>query len=163
MSDLVETSNTTPMDDAQIAEEQLAVFPWHLARRSVLAGFLLALFTPAAWPEAAWNWLWAAGGWALAPFAATIGFATGPIARLATASLRPGDLHRLELAERLAYLTGIIATVFRLRGMGSAAGATLEAREMLNALAPLELALVLYVAFQVLTWMGEHEQHQSQS
>lgn len=140
--------------DTQGVERPVDPFRWDLLRRALLGSFLLALFVPAAWPCAAWGWLWAAGGWALLPFSAVIVFAAGPVGRVLTAAQLFGDLHQLELAERLTYLVGILATIIRLGGMG---GSGFEPRAMLQALSPLEISLTLYSAFHILIWRGERQ------
>jgi hypothetical protein len=75
---------------------------------------------------------------------------------LAKNQLTPLEIDRLQLAEFVAYASGLLGSIIRLVSLSHNATGTLDPVSMLGALAPFKFGISVWVAVVALRWLAEH-------
>ena len=142
------TSSTAPM-----------VWRWPLFGYALLITLITVLFIPLALCRqiaAAGSEFWADSG-AFCPALILVGiYSLYCVALLTKDQLTPLEIDRLQLAEFVAYASGLLGSIVRLVSLSHNTTGTLDPVAMLGALAPFKFGITVWVGVVALRWLAEH-------
>ncbi len=132
---------------------------WPLFGYSFAAALILILFTPAAagrWLAAASAGVQADCGIVLPAFVAVVCYSGYCITLLIKNKLTTLESDRLQVAEHIAYSSGLLGAIFRLVALSHNSEGTPAAGILLGTLAPFKIGFSLWVGVVIIRWLAEH-------
>jgi hypothetical protein len=135
------------------------VWRWPLFGYALLITLITVLFMPLALCRqiAGAGFEFCADSGAFCPALILVGiYSLYCVALLAKNQLTALEIDRLQLAEFVAYASGLLGSIVRLVSLSHNATGTLDPVAMLGALAPFKFGITVWVVVVALRWLAEH-------